>query len=187
MLEEEKKYISQAQGGNHESFGIIYDHYVPQIYRFVFFKVSVKQVAEDLTHEIFLSAWQNIKNYKQKQFPISSWLYQIARNKVIDHYRTDKKNISIDAEDFAEEALGFEEQDSLDIPFAINKVKSLIKLLKPEYQEVLIMRYVEDLDHKEIASALKKSEGAVRLIQHRAINILKELYTKSAPQKRTYE
>ena len=187
MLEEEKKHIKQAQGGNQESFGIIYDHYVSQIYRFVFFKVSVKQVAEDLTHEIFLSAWQNIKNYKQKQFPISSWLYQIARNKVIDHYRTDKKNISIDTEDFAEETLGFEEQDDLDIPFAINKVKSLIKLLKPEYQEVLIMRYVEDLDHKEIASALNKSEGAVRLIQHRAINILKELYTKSALQKRTYE
>ena len=97
MLEEEKKYIREAQDGNQESFGIIYDHYVPQIYRFVFFKVSVRQVAEDLTHEIFLSAWQNIKNYKQKQYPISSWIYQIARNKVIDHYRTDKKNISKEA------------------------------------------------------------------------------------------
>lgn len=187
MLEEEKKYIKEAQAGNQGSFGVIYDHYVPQIYRFVFFKVSVKQVAEDLTHEIFLSAWQNIKNYKQKQYAISSWLYQIARNKVIDHYRTDKKNISIDTEDFSEETLGFKEQESLDTPFAIKKVKSLIKFLKPEYQDVLIMRYVEDLDHKEIASALNKSEGAIRLIQHRAINALKELYTKSALQKRTYE
>jgi RNA polymerase sigma-70 factor (ECF subfamily) len=178
MLEEEKKYIKEAQEGNQGSFGLIYNHYVSQIYRFVFFKVSVKQVAEDLTHEIFLSAWQNIKNYKQKQFPISSWLYQIARNKVIDYYRTDKKNISIDTEDSQEEMLGSEEQASLDIPLAIDKVKSLIKFLKPEYQDVLIMRYVEDLDHKEIANALNKSEGAIRLIQHRAINNLKELYAK---------
>lgn len=187
MLEEEKKYIKEAQEGNQSSFGVIYDHYVSQIYRFVFFKVSVKQVAEDLTHEIFLSAWQNIKNYKQKQFAISSWLYQIARNKVIDHYRADKKNISIDTEDFSEEMLGSKEQESLDTPFAINKIKSLIKFLKPEYQDVLIMRYIEDLDHKEIASALNKSEGAVRLIQHRAINNLKELYKKSILQKNTYE
>jgi len=178
MLEGEKQYIREAQEGNKESFGVIYNHYVPQIYRFVVFKVSVKQVAEDLTHEIFLSAWQNIKNYQQKQFPISSWLYQIARNKVIDYYRTDKKNISIDTEDFDEETLGFKEQESLDIPFTIQKIKSLIKLLKPEYQDVLIMRYIEDLDHREIANALNKTEGAVRLLQHRAINNLKELYAQ---------
>lgn len=178
MLENEKKYIEEACGGNRDSFGIIYSHYVPQIYRFVFFKVSRKQTAEDLTHEIFLSAWQNIKNYKQKEFPISSWLYQIARNRVIDHYRTDKKNISIDTEDFREDLVGFYEQKNPDISFNIEKIKSLIKLLKPEYQDVIIMRYVEDLDSKEIAGALNKSEGAVRLIQHRAINNLKELYAK---------
>lgn len=178
MLENEKQYIEEARGGNRDSFGIIYSHYVPQIYRFVFFKVSSKQIAEDLTHEIFLSAWQNIKNYKQKEFPISSWLYQIARNKVIDHYRTDKKNISIDTEDFNEDSLGFYEQKNPDVSFSIEKIKSLIKFLKPEYQDVIIMRYVEDLDSKEIAGVLNKSEGAVRLIQHRAINNLKELYAK---------
>jgi RNA polymerase sigma-70 factor (ECF subfamily) len=178
MLENEKKYIEEAKDGNGDSFGIIYKHYVPQIYRFVFFKVSKKQIAEDLTHEIFLSAWQNIKNYKQRQFPISSWLYQIARNRVIDYYRTDKKNISIDTEDFKEDDVGFYEQKDPDISFNTEKIKELIKFLKPEYQDVIIMRYVEDLDSQEIASAMNKSEGAIRLIQHRAINNLKELYAK---------
>jgi RNA polymerase sigma-70 factor (ECF subfamily) len=178
MLENEKKYIREAREGRQESFAVIYSHYVPQIFRFVLFKVSGRQTAEDLTHEIFLSAWQNIKGYKQREFPISSWLYQIARNKVIDHYRTSKKNISIDTEDFNEEAIGFYEQKNLDLSLNVEKIKSLIKLLKQEYQDVIIMRYIEDLDHREIASALNKSEGAVRLMQHRAINILKELYEK---------
>jgi RNA polymerase sigma-70 factor (ECF subfamily) len=178
MLENEKKYVEEARNGNGDSFGIIYNHYVPQIYRFVFFKVSKRQAAEDLTHEIFLSAWQNIKNYKQKEFPISSWLYQIARNRVIDYYRTDKKNISIDTEDFKEDLVGFYEQKNPDIALSIEEVKKLIKLLKPEYQDVIIMRYVEDMDSKEIASAMNKSEGAIRLIQHRAINNLKQLYAK---------
>lgn len=178
MLENEKNYIREAQGGKRDSFAQIYNHYVPQIFRFVLFKVSSWQTAEDLTHEIFLSAWQNIKNYTQKEFPISSWIYQIARNKVIDHYRTNKKNISIDTEVFSEESIGFYEQKNPDIALNVEKIKSLIKLLKPEYQDVIIMRYIEDLDHKAIAGALKKSEGAVRLIQHRAINALKELYKK---------
>ena len=178
MLENEKQHIREAQKGNREAFGLIYRHYIAQIYRFTLFKVSSKQITEDLTHEIFLSAWQNIKNYKQGEFPISSWLYQIARNKIIDHYRTAKKNISIDTEDFSEETLGFYEQQNLDITLNVEKIKSLIKLLKSEYQDVIIMRYIEDLDHREIAHALNKSEGAVRLIQHRAINNLKELYAK---------
>ncbi len=178
MLENEKKYIEDAKAGNQEAFGIIYNHYIAQIYRFVLFKVSGKQIAQDLTHETFLSAWQNIKNYKHKEFPISSWLYQIARNKVIDYYRTNKKNISIDTEEFDESSLGFEEQKNLDGPMNLEKIKSLITYLKPEYQDVIIMRYVEDLDHGEIAHAMKKSEGAVRLLQHRAIKNLKELYEK---------
>ncbi len=178
MLENEKKYIEEAKTGNRESFGVIYNHYIDQIYRFVLFKVSGKQIAEDLVHETFLSAWQNIKNYKQKEFPISSWLYQIARNKVIDYYRTSKKNISIDTEDFDESSLGFEEQRNLDGPMSLEKIKSLISYLKPEYQDVIIMRYIEDLDHKEISAAMNKSEGAVRLLQHRAVNHLKELYAK---------
>jgi len=179
MLENEKQFIEEAKAGNQEAFGVIYNHYIAQIYRFVLFKVSGKQIAEDLTHEAFLSAWQNIKNYKQKEFPISSWLYQIARNKVIDYYRTNKKNISIDTEEFDESSLGSEEQKGLDTPMSIAKIKSLIKFLKPEYQDVIIMRYVEDLDHKEIAKAINKSEGAVRLLQHRAIKNLKELYEKN--------
>ncbi|MBU4348357.1 RNA polymerase sigma factor [Patescibacteria group bacterium] len=179
MIENENIYIREAQKGDSESFAVIYKHYVPQIYRFIFFRVSSKTIAEDLTHESFLSAWKSIGSYTQKNLSISSWLYRIARNKVIDHYRTNKKNTSIDTENFNENIIGFYEQEDPDIKLNINKITSLINLLKTEYKEVIIMKFIEDLSHKEIAEALDKSEGAIRLIQHRAIKSLKELYARS--------
>jgi len=96
MLDGEYKVIKGAQKGNSESFGILYDHYSHQIYRFILMRVSHKQEAEDLTHEVFLNAWQNIDNYDYRGLPFSSWLYRIARNRVIDHYRTKKEVVSID-------------------------------------------------------------------------------------------
>ena len=88
MLEDEYKIIKRAQRGDQEHFGRLYDHYTPQIYRFVFFKVGHQQEAEDLTHEIFLNAWKNIDNFTYRGHPFSSWLYQIARNRIIDYYRS---------------------------------------------------------------------------------------------------
>lgn len=177
MLENEKKHIKQAQEGHHEAFSVIYSHYLPQIYRFVFLKTGNKATAEDLTHESFLSAWKNLKKYEDLNFPFSSWLYQIARNKIIDFYRTNKKNLQLDNID--ESAIAIENNNSsLDSQIDIEKIKILIKQLKPDYQDILIMRFIDDLSCEEIAIAIKKSQGAVRLLQHRALNALKQLYER---------
>ncbi|TSC96901.1 MAG: RNA polymerase sigma-70 factor, ECF subfamily [Parcubacteria group bacterium Athens0714_26] len=177
MLENENKYIKQAQGGHKEAFGIIYSHYLPKIYRFISLKVNGKTTAEDLTHEVFLNAWKRLSKYETREFPFSSWLYQIARNEVIDFYRTNKKNISL--ENIGEGTLKTIESEDFDAVLSLEKIKVLIKFLKPDQQDVLIMRFIEDLSHDEIAAAIKKSAGAVRLIQYRAINSLKELYEKN--------
>lgn len=176
MLEDEKKHIKQAQQGNKEAFGLLYDHYIAKIYRYVLFKVSKQEEAEDLTHEVFLSAWQNIQGYKYQGLPFSSWLYQIARNAVIDFYRTSKKTVQIEMvnEEFIKTYLPTPKL--LDIEFEFQKIKKYIAKLKPEHQDVLIMRFIEELPHGEIAVALGKSEGAIRLIQHRALKELKSLY-----------
>ena|SRR3989344_6764449 len=178
MLEQEKKFINQAQRGNKEAFSLLYDHYLPGIYRYIFFKVSRQEEAEDITHEVFLSAWKNVKGYKYKGLPFSSWLYQIARNAVIDFYRTSKKTIQIEL--VSEELLRVHPQapELLNAELELEKIKKLISFLKPEYQDVLIMRFIEELPHNEVAAALGKSEGAIRLIQHRAMKELKILYNE---------
>lgn len=175
MVEGEENLIRQAQAGSAESFGILYDHYTPQIYRFVLLKVTAREEAEDLTHEIFLRAWRKIKAYQIRGFPFSSWLYQIARNQIIDHYRLKKNQISLETVDAdlikAEDSI---ERD-VDRLLRLDQVREAMKELSGDEQDVLIMRFVEGLSHREISGAINKSEGAVRLIQHRALNALRKL------------
>ena len=173
MIEGEENLIQQAQGGNSDCFGQLYSHYLPPIYRFVYLKVTHQQEAEDLTHEIFLSAWQNIARYQSQGFPFSSWLYQIARNRIIDHYRLKRNHVSLEVVD--PEALRGESrlEGSVDATLTLETIKSAIRRLNHDYQDILIMRFVEDLSPREIAGALGKSEGAIRLMQHRALNQLK--------------
>ncbi len=175
MIEGEKNLIEKAKQGDSACFGILYNNYLPQIYRFILLKVNSKTEAEDLTHEVFLNAWQNLPKYKDQGFPFSSWLYQIARNRTIDHFRTKKPIASIDA--FAEEKIELVNTNNLNIDdfLQIGLIKSAIHELKEEHQNVLIMRFIEDMSPAQIANILGKSEGAIRLIQHRAILELREL------------
>jgi len=179
MIDGELSLIKQAQKGGKEAYGQLYDHYVAPIYRFVLVKVTDKEEAQDLTHEVFLSAWQNLKNYKHQGFPFSSWLYQIARNKVIDHYRTKKDHSDIYEIDESFVKVAAAVDTNLDIRLVMEQVKTALHQLSDEQQDVIMMKFIEDLSNEEIAKAMNKSEGAIRLLQHRAVNNLKDILWKS--------
>lgn len=175
MLDGENKLIEQAIKGRPSAFGSLYDYYQPKIYRFVLIKVGRREDAEDLTHEVFKSAWESIRTYKNLGHPFSSWLYRIARNQIIDFWRTRRQEASlerIDPEYFVVPATAqFDVSDRMEM----EKVQSAISKLKPAYQDVIVMRFVEDLPIKEVAATLDKSEGAIKLLQHRAIRELKKV------------
>lgn len=175
MIDGEEKIIKDAVGGESSAFGALYDYYQPMIYRFVLIKTGRREDAEDLTHQVFLSAWQNIKRYKNLGYPFSSWLYQIARNQIVDHYRSKKNDFSLDAIDpdiFIPSAA----TDPIDVSqkMIIEKVLSAIRKLKPDYADVVMLRFVEDVSLRDTANALKKSEGAIKIMQHRAIKELRK-------------
>jgi RNA polymerase sigma-70 factor (ECF subfamily) len=185
-MEDERKLILRAKEGDEKSFGQLYDKHMPAIYRFIFLKVGgQKGRAEDISHEVFLSAWQNIGKYQFQGHPFSSWLYRIAGNAVIDYYRTRKTNVDIDSVPeeavVADVSLGDKFDDRLDL----EKIKFCLKKLEPGYQDVLIMKFVEELSNREIAAALEKSEGAVRVIQHRALKQLKKYVENERTNNRT--
>lgn len=175
MIDGEEKLIKQAIGGDSSAFGALYDRYQAMIYRFVLVKVGRREEAEDITHQVFLSAWTNVRSYKHRGYPFSSWLYQIARNQVIDHYRANKNDISLEKMDPEYFVLPATAQFDLGTKLEIEKVRAAIQALKPDYQDVIIMRFIEDVSLKETATILKKTEGAVKLIQHRAIKELKKM------------
>ena len=172
---EDKELIKKAQKGDEASFALLYDKYIKQIYRFTVLKVNSQEEAEDITHDVFLSAWQNLGSFKFRGFPLSSWLYRIARNKIIDYYRAN--NVAFADLEEVGETLPSDENLELTMDLTLNAeaLRNLIKRLNPDQQDVLIMRFVEDLSYDEIARALNKTEGAVRIIQHRALNTLRQL------------
>lgn len=181
MLDGEENLIIGAIQGKASAFGQLYDFYQPKIYRFILIKTGRREEAEDLTHQVFLGAWQNIKTYKHKGFPFSSWLYKIARNQVIDYYRTKKPVFGIEElGEIAELGANTLEQ-KMDITVGMERVKNAILKLKQEQQDVIIMRFIEDMSPKEIALALEKPESTIRVLQHRAIkNIQKILDANTA-------
>lgn len=168
--------LEQARSGKEEAFSQIYELCFEKIYRFIYYRVSHKEVAEDLAEEVFIKAFHNLPSLTKSQ-SFESWLYQIARNQVIDYYRA--KKIVIPLEE-VENTLEYE-TNVVDIVNLENQQKIFLKLLKelsPEQQVVIKMKFLEDLPNIQIANILNKTEGAIRVIQHRALSKLKELINK---------
>jgi RNA polymerase sigma-70 factor (ECF subfamily) len=183
MNKEERDLVEKARNGESEAFGVLYDKYFDPIYRFIYLKTRSKVDAEDISHQVFLSAWQRIEKYEFQGFPFSSWLYKIASNAVIDHWRTKKPDVSIDLvkEDFLKDVPDFHED--VDRKLKIKLVGNAITRLEPDQQNVIIMKFVDELSNKEIAGALDKTEGAIRVIQHRALRQLKKTLEEDKKQK----
>lgn len=169
-----KLFLSYSKMNNpRKVFSQIYDDCIDKIYRFIFFKVNSQEIAQDLCSETFLRGWQSFKNNKKKIENPQAFLYQIARNLVIDHYRDKGRTQTVSAdcvpiidpgEDLEEQALSRSDLDT---------IKSALTGLKDEYQEVVIWHYIDDLSIPEIAKMVDKSEGAVRVTLHRALKSLK--------------
>ena len=176
MLDGEKKLINDAIRGEAEAFGLLYDHYQPQIYRFIYLKVSHREEAEDLTHQVFLKSLESIADYESYGFPFSSWLYRIARNQTIDYYKLKKDVVGLEGvaeTKFTEDAEKISKL--IDDLRDLKKIEKAIALLSDDQQDVIILRFVEDFSPKETADILERTEGAIKLIQHRAVKRLKEI------------
>ncbi len=171
MESNEQKIIQRCQQGKTEEFALLYDQYVKKIYTFVYYKTHHQEIAEDLTSKIFFKALKNISKFDKKENYFSAWLYKIARNTVIDHYRTKKNHLNIDD---AWDLLGEENADEYDNKQKLEKVKKYINRLKPEHRDILIMRLWQEMSYKEIAEALNKSEPSCKMAFSRLINQLRK-------------
>ncbi len=153
-------------------------HYLDDIYQYVFYRLGNEGKAEDLTEQVFLKAWEAIEGYEQGEYPFSSWLYRIAHNAVIDHYRTQKEEEPLEAISFrlADEAVGPEER--LIHEAEVTSLCEALTQLSEEKQQLLVLRFVQGLPHAQVAEILGKSEGACRVMQHRALETLNEMMTE---------
>ena len=165
--DESEIWVEQACQGNTQAFGHVYEHYLPFVYKFVYFRLNSKEDAEDLTEKIFFKVWQAIYKYDPTKASFKTWLFTITRRTLIDFYRTHKvtyelkEAFQIGTEDATEEYL--------DQQLAMDKVIPVIKSLPEEQAEVITLRFLSQLNAKETASIMNKTEGAIRVLQHRAL------------------
>lgn len=176
VLEQEKEILKKIKKGDNEAFGELYDFYAPKVYRFVRLKVDSQETAQDLTSEAFLKIWQYLSEQRKIRERFQSLLYRIARNLIIDFYRS-RSMREILLEDSLEELSEIEDENTSDELVLrqeeMKKVRRAIVQIHPNYQDVVVWYYIDELSISEIAEILEKNQGTVRVLIHRAVKALR--------------
>lgn len=172
MASDEKSIIQACQQGNLEKFALLYDKYIKKIYDFVYYKTTHKETAEDLVSLTFMKALEKINGFDNDKGTFQAWLYRIARNNVIDHYRT--KKTDADIEDVWDLAGDENLERDIDARQKLKKIEKYLVKLKREHREIIIMRVWQGMSHSEIAEVLGKSEASCKVAYSRAITTLRK-------------
>lgn len=170
----DEHYLLQAIQGDKAAFGILFERYYDEIYRYVYFRVGSQQEAEDITNEAFLKTWEYLPGIKRGKATIRNfrqWMYRVARNLVIDLYRTREtvelpENLHNPQDDLDSVSAAHREQKQL---------AKAIQQLPPDYQHIIILRFINQLSHQECAEIMRMKPGHTRVLQHRALRELREI------------
>ena len=172
----EKKLLYRVQAHKDaEAFGRLYDTYIEKIYRFVYVKISNHTDAEDITHDVFLKVWHYLTQNPQKRIAsVSGLFYTTARNTIVDVYRKRAKEQVVPIE----EGYGVPEEcrmQKIDTKMEVETILVHVKKLKEEYQDIILLRYIEGYSVKEAAQILDKKYTHTRVLLHRAMKKLQEI------------
>lgn len=172
---EDHQLLKQAQQGDAEAFGAIYERHAAAIFRYLYVHLSSRSDADDLTSEVFLRAWQSLPRYHQRGIPFRAFLFRIAHNALVDHYRHGQHAHYLVQE---EESADLEDLHSPDEALSgkMNRLElsRLLAGLRDDYRTVLVLRFISQLSPLETAAAMQRTPGAVRILQHRALQALRQ-------------
>jgi len=175
-LSNDAELLRQAQNGDGEAFGILYGRYARQVHRYLYAHLNDRMDAEDLTEDVFLRVWQRLAEYRQQGVPFVAFLMRVAHNVLIDHYRSVGRAV---VEPLGEEQLLPDERldpgDQVAVNLEHQELKVVLGQLREDYRDVLVSRFLSGLSPEETAQTMGKSAGAVRVIQHRALDALRKL------------
>ncbi|MEK7247853.1 MAG: RNA polymerase sigma factor [Chloroflexota bacterium] len=171
--------IAQAAAGDREAFGRLYEEHSVRVFRHAYFMTGDVNLAEDLTAQTFLKALEAIGRYEDRGVPFIAWLLRITVNLAINHRKALKNGIHAQLPEQLEDndALGSPET-SCTLKSEGERVWNKVKELPAEQRQVIVMRFMDDRPYTEVAAVLGKSIGAVRVIQFRALNNLRNLMRK---------
>ena len=164
--------MERARSGDGAAFAALYDVFAPRVFRFFRFRVASADAAEDLTQRVFVKMIEQLPKYESRGIPFAAWLFRVARNAWIDEERTAHPAVSIDRiADSVSVADGPHELAAAAIESEM--LRSAIAALPPDHREVIASRFFAGLSCRETAAQMGRSEGSVRIIQHRALAALR--------------
>ncbi|MBI2453645.1 sigma-70 family RNA polymerase sigma factor [Candidatus Peregrinibacteria bacterium] len=168
-----QKYVSSSQNGDSDAFGKLYDAFIQPIFRYMHFRVGPEE-AEDLTELVFLKTWENIRKYRSEEGNFSSWIFRIAHNLVVDHYRAKRQNAELT-------------EDIPDVRIEANTLRRVHQKLdqevlwkalheaKDQYRQILILKFINGFSNEEISLIMGRSQAALRILQFRALRSLRRI------------
>src|SRR5579859_3173961 len=167
-----ERLVRQARDGDPEAFGQIFDQFHEPVYRFIVSRVRRPSDAEDLTQLVFVKALEAIPRYEARGVPFGGWLFRLARNAVIDHVRTRRDHLELDA---VAERPGSERgpDDAATLREELDAMARALADLTDEQRETIELRFFAGLSAREAAEAMGKQEGTIRGLQFRAIAALR--------------
>lgn len=187
MRTRETVLLKRAQAYEEQAIAELYDHYAPRIYSYLYRRVHDEQLAEDLTSDVFVRVLQALQSEQFWHTSFQAWLYRIAHNQVIDYYRQQTRQqeqmYQVPLED-QPEATGVEnviadpsadvdaEQDVRELACGL---EAALSRLTPDQQQVLVLRFGEQMKTQEVAAIMNKTNGAIEALQHRALATLRRM------------
>ncbi len=178
---ESDQALARRARTDREAFGVLYERYVATIYRYVFYRVGNEEDAEDLTARVFARALKHIHNYNDRGVPFTAWLYRIAHNVVANFHRDNSRRPAIpldEVETLREPAAQSDHVDAdqrIDSERDRQRLLRAIRMLPPERQHLIVLKFVEQLQNAEIGQIMNRSEGAIKSLYHRTLLQLREI------------
>ncbi len=178
-LPDEPQLISRAKQGDKAAISALYRAYVQGIFRYVSYRVESDTVAEDLTAEVFLHMVEGLPQYQYTQAPLAAWLFRIAANQVTDYYRR-KRHMVVEPISEGQPSDDTDPFRRVEDEEERRQIREALKTLPEDYQTVLILRFMQQLPHTEVAALMRKSEASIRVMQHRALQAMAKAIGASA-------
>lgn len=171
-MQDEEGLVRRAQHHDQEAFTQLYEEHFNKIYRYIAFKIGNAIEAEDMTQQVFLNALKSISSFKWKGVPFSAWLFRIAHNQIVDHFRKNKQvTVPLD-----ESLAGSDDnpQSIVEQKLDIEQMLLAAKQLTEAQREVISLRFAGELPIAQVAKTMGKSQGAIKALQHSAIIALRK-------------
>jgi RNA polymerase sigma-70 factor (TIGR02952 family) len=165
--------VHQAQGGDAEAFGRLYDHYVTMVHRYAYHRVGDRATAEDITSETFVRALRRIDSLSFQGRDVGAWLVTIARNIIRDHVKSSRYRLEVTTADMRDADRATDGPEDAVVQHLTNQqLLECVRQLGSEQQECIVLRFLHGLSVSETAQIMGKKDGAIKALQHRAVRRL---------------